>query len=95
MLITPALALSALVSTIYGAVFHLWRGGGLIPLLRYLAAAWLGFALGQLAAWLGGWRWLMIGQVHILEGTLGSLALLALTEGLTTLLLKPNQAPRS
>jgi len=75
-LISPGLAISALVATAYGAAFHLWRGGGLGMLLRYLVAAWGGFALGQAMGWLGGWEFLMLGQVHVLEGTLGSVVLM-------------------
>ena len=47
-------------------------------LLRYLAAAWAGFAAGQVVGWLEGWEFLMLGQVHVLEGTLGSLVLMML-----------------
>jgi hypothetical protein len=75
-LISPGLAISALIATAYGAAFHLWRGGGFGMLLRYLIAAWAGFALGQALGWLGGWEFVMLGQVHILEGTLGSIVLL-------------------
>jgi len=77
-LISPGLALSALVATAYGAAFHLWRGGGFGVLLRYLVAAWAGFAAGQVVGWLGGWEFLMLGQVHVLEGTLGSVALMVM-----------------
>lgn len=82
-LISPGLALSALLATAYGAAFHLWRGGGYGMLVRYLLAAWGGFALGQLAGWLGGWEWAMVGQVHVLEGTLGSGLVLVIVHWLT------------
>ena len=75
-LISPGLALSVLIATAYGAAFHLWRGGGFGVLLRYLVAAWAGFAAGQVVGWLAGWEFLMLGQVHMLEGTLGSVLLL-------------------
>lgn len=75
-LISPGLALSVLIATAYGAAFHLWRGGGFGVLLRYLVAAWAGFATGQAVGWLAGWEFLMLGQVHMLEGTLGSVVLL-------------------
>jgi hypothetical protein len=82
-LISPGLALSVLLATAIGAAFHLWRGGGYGMLVRYLLAAWGGFALGQLAGWLGGWELAMVGQVHMLEGTLGSGLVLVIVHWLT------------
>lgn len=68
----PALLLSALLSTAYGAAFHLWRGGDMRRLILFLLAAWLGFGLGQLAGALIGWGAAMIGEVHVIEATIGS-----------------------
>jgi len=93
-LISPGLALSALVATAYGAAFHLWRGGGFGVLLRYLVAAWAGFAAGQVVGWLGGWEFLMLGQVHVLEGTLGSGALLMIAYWLTVAPSRPTRSSR-
>jgi hypothetical protein len=90
-LISPGLALSVLLATAYGAAFHLWRGGGYGMLVRYLLAAWGGFALGQLAGWLGGWELAMVGQVHVLEGTLGSGLVLVIVHWLTA---SPSTATR-
>jgi hypothetical protein len=81
-LISPGMVLSILISTMCGAAFHAWRGDGYGRLLRYLLAAWAGFTLGQLAAWLSGWQFAMIGQVHLLEGVTGSLVLLLLASWL-------------
>ncbi len=81
-LISPGLALSALLATAYGAAFHLLRGGDYGRLARYMLAAWAGFALGQVAAWLAGWEFAMIGEVHVVEGTLGSLLLMVIVHWL-------------
>jgi hypothetical protein len=43
----PALLLGFLLSTAYGAAFHLWKGGGAGRLLFNLLLAWVGFAVGQ------------------------------------------------
>lgn len=69
----PAILLSALLSTAYGAVFHVWRGGSLRRLGLFLVAAWVGFGLGQLAGMLIGWDAGRVGEVHLIEATLGSL----------------------
>jgi hypothetical protein len=94
MLISPGLAISALLATAYGAAFHLWRGGGFRNLARYLLAAWTGFALGQLVGWLGGWEFLMLGQVHVVEGTLGSAVLMVLAHWLIASPAEPARSPR-
>jgi hypothetical protein len=44
----PALLFGFLVSTLMGAVFHLWKDGGLGRLLLYLVLAWIGFWAGHL-----------------------------------------------
>lgn len=68
----PMLFLAFALSTLYGAGFHLWQGGGSRRLLLYLLAGWLGFALGHLLGdWLG-MRLLMIGALNALPATLGS-----------------------
>jgi NhaP-type Na+/H+ or K+/H+ antiporter len=90
-LFSPGLALSVLIATAYGAAFHLWRGGGSGKLLRYLMAAWGGFALGQVIGWLGGWEFWVLGQVHMAEGTLGSLALMLITHWLIALPSEPTR----
>ena len=90
LLISPGFALSALLATTYGAAFHLLRGGGHGMLARYLLAAWCGFALGQGAGWLIGWQVLMLGQVHVAEGTLGSGILMLLIHWLIVPPPEPN-----
>jgi ribose/xylose/arabinose/galactoside ABC-type transport system permease subunit len=93
-LISPGLALSVILATAYGAAFHLWRGGGYGMLVRYLLAAWCGFALGQLVGWLGGWEFVMVGQVHLLEGTLGSGLLMTIARWLAASPSAPTRAQR-
>jgi hypothetical protein len=72
----PALLFGFLLSSAYGATFHLWRGGGAGRLLLDLFLAWSGFAAGQI---LGDWLGLTIarlGPLHLGLATLGSLAFL-------------------
>jgi len=73
----PALLLSALLSTAYGAAFHFWRGGGLRRLGLFLVAGWIGFGLGQLVGMLIEWNVGMLGEVHLVEATIGSLIALS------------------
>ena len=79
-LLSPPLVLSLIIASAYAAFFNLWQGGGARDLLIYLLACWLGFAIGELAGDFVGLDILMIGQIHILEGTVGSLLLLFLAK---------------
>ena len=72
------LLLAATLATIYGAGFHLWRGGGARRLALYLLAGWLGFALGHLLGNALGLHLLMIGPLNFLTATLGSALALGL-----------------
>ena len=72
----PALALSTTLAVAYAMLFYLWRGHGLGHMLFFCLASILGFALGQaVGAWLHVIP-LTLGQVHIVEASLGSLLLL-------------------
>jgi hypothetical protein len=61
----PTLIFGILISTLFGTVFHLWRGGGLLRLFLYLVLGWAGFWLGQFLANQFGWTFASIGQLHI------------------------------
>jgi hypothetical protein len=68
----PALLLGILISTLYGAAFHLWRGGNLWRLVLYLILGWSGFWLGQLLADQLGFSLGSYGQLHLGMATLFS-----------------------
>lgn len=81
---TAAWLLAFTLSTLYGAGFHLWQGGSAKRLALFLLAGWLGFALGQ---WVGealGIGVLMIGALHGLTATLGSVLALFAARWLAT-----------
>jgi hypothetical protein len=80
--LSPAFVLSAILAAIYGCAFHLWLGQSLKDLLLYLVASGLGLALGQIIGDRASYGWLMLGQVHMLEGTIGSILLLLLARWL-------------
>ena len=72
----PTLLLGLILSTLYGALFHLWRGGNAGRLLLYVILAWIGFWLGQFIGTLLNFTFDTFGQLHIVFATLGSLILL-------------------
>lgn len=71
MLPSPSLVLSILIASIYALTSHLIWGGGAVRLALYWAAANIGFGLGQALSKLLPFEALTIGDVHLLEGTLG------------------------
>ncbi len=72
----PYLLFSLLIATVYGAVFHLWRGKTFRELLLYLGAAIAGFAVGEVAGSALNLPLFTVGQVHIVEASLASWGLL-------------------
>lgn len=75
--LSPALWLALLLAVCYSVLFTAWRGGWRqLPL--DLVAGLIGFGIGQLAGNLLGLRWLRVGEVQLLWGTLGSVGVLLL-----------------
>ncbi len=67
----PSYLLGFILSTLYGSLFHLWRGGGFGRLVFYIALSWIGF-------WIGHWA----GESFDLTlGKVGSLQLASATVG--------------
>ena len=66
----PALVLSIIMASTYGALFHVWKGETAQDLLIYLVAGLVGFGLGQLVGNTLGLGIFMIGQVHVVEASL-------------------------
>ena len=67
---SPALVLSIIIGSTYGALFHIWKGKTAKDLLIYLAAGLVGFGLGQLAGNTLGLGIFMIGQIYVVEASL-------------------------
>ncbi|OQY32095.1 MAG: hypothetical protein B6243_07680 [Anaerolineaceae bacterium 4572_5.2] len=81
----PSVLLGFLIASFYGALFHLWRGGGAGRLFLYLALAWLGFFGGHfLAAW-SGWIIFSVGPLNLVMATLGAILVLLLGHWLSLL----------
>lgn len=67
-LLSPALLLSLVAALILAAVFHLLLGRTLRDLAVFILASLVGFGIGQLAGRLTPMQWLVVGDVHMLEG---------------------------
>ncbi len=65
-----------IISSIYGAAFHFWRGGGLGRIILYLVLSWCGFWAGHFLAGYAEWAFDMVGTLHLGGGTFGSVVFL-------------------
>jgi hypothetical protein len=74
----PALLFGFLIASLYGAVFHLWRGGSLGRLLLYQFLSQLGFWIGHALGKRWGWNFFSLGPLWLGTATLGAIAWLAL-----------------
>jgi hypothetical protein len=72
----PAVLFGFLICTLYGAAFHLWRGGGLGRLVLYVLLAWSGFWTGHFLATQFSLTFGSVGAVHLGMATLGSMLFL-------------------
>ncbi|MFO7662964.1 MAG: hypothetical protein R6X18_10275 [Chloroflexota bacterium] len=71
------LVLGFLLASTYGALFHLVFGGPIKRILLYMAAAWVGFIVGQLVGDFMDFEILKLGKIHLVSASLGAwLALL-------------------
>jgi hypothetical protein len=73
----PTIVFGVLLSTLYGAAYHLIRGGSLRRLLFFLVLAWAGFWLGDLLGWYMRWNFASAGVLNAGMGTVLSVAFLA------------------
>lgn len=73
-----------LLSTLYGAGFHLWQGGRARWLLLYLLSGWVGFAVGHVAGGLVDITFFSVGGLHVLPASLGSVIALFTARWLAT-----------
>ncbi len=79
----PALLFGLLIASLFGALYHLARGGKLWRLLLYLVLAWAGFAVGHYVGVWQNWVLLPVGPLDLGTATIGSLAFLGLGDWLS------------
>ena len=78
----PTILLGLLIALLYGALYHLIRGGSFWRLLLYLGLSVLGFTAGHI---IGLWReWVLIplGSLNFGLSSIGSLVILVLGDWL-------------
>lgn len=72
----PALLIGMLIATLYGAAFHLWRGGGFGRLVLYIILGWIGFWAGHFIGQRLGWNFASLGPLRLGMATIASLLFL-------------------
>lgn len=72
-----------ILASLLGALFHLWRDGGIFKLLIYLGLSWLGFLIGHLASGSLGFDFMSVGPVNLAGGIIGSITFLFLGHWIT------------
>lgn len=78
----PMIAFSVVLATLYAAIFYIVKGRALIELAVFGGVSLLGFATGELAAQVLKLNIVMIGEVHIIEATIGSVVFLCVARWL-------------
>ena len=81
----PTILFALLIALLYGALYHLVRGGGFWRLLLYLGLSVFGFAAGHMVGLWRGWMFLPFGPLNLGVSSIGSLALLVTGDWLTRL----------
>ena len=69
---TPAYLIATIIATLYGAVFHLFKGGNASRLLLYLVSSWMGFIIGHNVSRVVGASIYSIGPLNAGMASLGS-----------------------
>jgi len=68
----PNLLLGFVISTLYGALFHFWKGGSIYRLILLLVLAGLGFWVGHFVGGFLNLSFWTVGILNIGMATLGS-----------------------
>ncbi len=79
----PALLFALLIAMLYGAIYHLIRGGRFWLLFLYFGLSIAGFGLGHLVGIWRGWIFLPLGSLNLGLSSLGSILILILGDWLS------------
>jgi len=79
----PALLVALLFVLLYGAIYHLLRGGGIGHLLLYFGLSALGFGAGHFVGLWLRWDFMPVGQIKLGLSSVGSLIFLIVGDWLS------------
>jgi hypothetical protein len=78
----PTILLGLLIALLYGAIYHLIRGGSFWRLLLYLGLSVLGFTAGHIVGLWRGWMLIPLGSLNLGLSSIGSMVILILGDWL-------------
>lgn len=78
----PTMLFALLIALLYGALYHLLRGGGFWRLIMYLGLSVFGFTAGHLIGQWRGWAFLPLGSLNLGMASVGSVVILAIGDWL-------------
>jgi hypothetical protein len=79
----PTILFALIVALLYGALYHLLRGGGFWRLILYLGLSVTGFTVGHLVGLWRGWMFAPLGSLNLGVSSLGSLVILLVGDWLS------------
>jgi len=79
----PTLLFALLIALLYGALYHLVRGGSFWRLVLYLVLSVMGFILGHLIGVWQGWVLMPVGSLNLGLSTMGSFLILVIGDWLS------------
>ena len=84
----PSLLFALVIALLYGALYHLIRGGGFWRLLLYLGLSIVGFAMGHFIGIWRGWIYIPLGSLNLGLSSIGSLIILVIGDWLSRIEVK-------
>jgi len=84
----PTFLFGLLIALLYGAAYHLIRGGGFWRLLLYLGLSILGFAVGHFIGLCRGWIFIPLGSLNVGVSSAGSIIILVIGDWLSRIEVK-------
>ena len=79
----PTLLFALLIALLYGAAYHLIRGGGFWRLFLYFSLSIAGFVIGHLVGIWRGWVLIPLGSLNLGLSSIGSVMILILGDWLS------------
>ena len=79
----PTILFALIVALLYGALYHLLRGGGFWRLILYLGLSVMGFTVGHLIGLWQGWVFAPLGSLNLGVSSIGSFVILVIGDWLS------------